>query len=385
MSYYYDVCHDKQQITPTFNKPLLSPNPHHDMRQKCPDMETEHSQAALQETGEQTSLTDMLNQWEEDCRNCHPITPITCVTDCKIWKLKNEFRKLCEKMKNPNFMTNLLNTLKNKRRLQILEIISKERHSMVRLQQELKKLGYYHSQKTITEEYIAPLIEVGLAKENQNSYQATIFGSRLKELIKNFHDIENALPSHSECYEEVTLSALLNAPKTYEDLKGIIQARSVARVLKRLQTAELIDAGKENDYVFYFRTKRDSSKAKFSPTEKRVYENIPPEGVSGRSLAEKARISLRRTYKYLRRLKGKKLVFTRKRPKSYALTDKGLQIALMLERIRNLAMQALATATQLVRNTEVQRMLVPDTSCAVHEKKGKKVISITPLQRIEQN
>jgi len=348
-------------------------------------MKTEHSQASLQETGEQTSLTNMLKEWEEDCRNCHPITPITCVTDCRIWKLKNEFRKLCEKMKNPNFMTNLLNTLKNKRRLQILEIISKERHSTARVQQELKKLGYYHSQKTITEEYVSPLVEVGLAKENQNSYQATIFGSRLKELIKNFRDIEKALPSHSECYEEMTLSALLNAPKTYEDLESIIQAKSVARVLKRLQMAGLIDAGKENDYVFYFRTKRDSDKAKFSPTEKRVYENIPSEGVSVRKLAEKTRISLRRTYKYLRKLRGKKLVFTRKKPKSYALTPKGAQIALTLERICNLAIEALATATQLAKNAETQGLLVPDTSYAIREKKVKEVILIMALQRIKQN
>jgi len=348
-------------------------------------MKTEHSQASLQETGEQTSLTHMLNEWEETCKNCHPLTPIICVTDCKIWKLKNEFRKLYEKIINPNFMTNLLNTLKNKRRLQILEIISKGRYSTATLQEELKKLGYYHSQKTITEEYIAPLIEVGLAKENQNRYQAASFGSQLKELIKNFRNVEEVLPPHSECYEEMALSMLLNAPKTYEDLEGIIPAKSVARVLKRLHTAGLIGTSKENDYVFYFRTKRDSDKAKFSPTEKRVYENIPSEGVSARKLAEKTRISLRRTYKYLRRLKGKKLVFTREKPKSYTLTAKGVQIALMLERIRNLAMEALATATQLARNAETQGLLVPDTSYAIHEKKVKEVIPITALQRIKQN
>ena len=32
---------------------------------------------------------------------------------------------------------------------------------------------------------------------------------------------------------------------------------------------------------------------------------------------------MRRIYKYLRGLKGKKLVFTRKTPKAYMLTDKG--------------------------------------------------------------
>jgi hypothetical protein len=43
--------------------------------------------------------------------------------------------------------------------------------------------------------------------------------------------------------------------------------------------------------------------ASFSPTEKRVYENILPYGISARQLAEKTEISLRRTCKYLRRLK----------------------------------------------------------------------------------
>jgi hypothetical protein len=193
-------------------------------------MKTDHSQASLQGTEEQTSLTHMLNECEEVCRNCHPITPIICVTDCKIWKLKSEFRQLHEKMKNPKFMANLLNALKNKRRLQILEIISKGRYSTATLQEELKKLGYYHSQKTISEEYIAPLIEVGLAKENLNRYQATSFGSQLKELIKNFHNVEEVLPPHSECYEETALGMLLNAPKTYEDLESIIPTKSVARV-----------------------------------------------------------------------------------------------------------------------------------------------------------
>ena len=87
-------------------------------------------------------------------------------------------------------MINLLNTLKNDRRLQILEIISEGYYYIARLQQKLKKRGYYHSQQTIAEEYLAPLIEVGLAVEDQNRYYATVFGCRLNELIKGFSDVE---------------------------------------------------------------------------------------------------------------------------------------------------------------------------------------------------
>ena len=87
-------------------------------------MKTEDYQAQLQETEEKTSLADTVKEWEETCKNCNPLTPVICLTGCKIWKQKNELRKLYRKMKNPNFMIKLLNTLKNDRRLQILEIIS---------------------------------------------------------------------------------------------------------------------------------------------------------------------------------------------------------------------------------------------------------------------
>lgn len=305
------------------------------------------------------------------------------MTDCKIWKQKNEFRILHEKMKNSNFLTNLLNTLKNKRRLKILDIISNCRHSISKLQDELKRLGYYHSQQTITEEYLTPLIEVGLAKENQNQYCITLFGCRLNEIVKEYHEIGDILPAHSECYEETALSTLLNKPKTYEDLEGIIPAKSVARVLNRLQKVKLIETAKENDYVFYFKTKRELDAAKCSPTERRVYENIPLDGVSARKLAEKTGISLRRTYKYLRRLKGKKLVFTRKRLKSYALTAKGFQIAMMLNDIRNLTLE-IAAASIIINKREINKLPMPDTS-QKSEKKRKKLLQLTTIQSTSLN
>jgi predicted transcriptional regulator len=320
-------------------------------------MKTENYPALLQEAEKKTSLTDMVKDWEETCNNCRPLTPITCVTDCKIWKQKNEFRTLCQKMKNKRFMTNLLNTLKNKRRLQILEITSKGQHPLSRLQQELKNLGYYHSQRTIAGEYLTPLIEVGLAEENQNQYHATVFGCQLSKSMKNFNDVEDVLPPHSKCYEETALGMLLDKPKTYEDFEGVIRAKSVARVLSRLQKAKLIETAKENDYIFYFRTKRDSNSVNFSPTERMFYDNIPIDGISARKLAEKTSISLRRTYKYLRRLKGKKMVFAKKKPKSYALTVKGLQVAEMLKGIRNLTLETLATASHITNNNGPHELL----------------------------
>jgi predicted transcriptional regulator len=332
-------------------------------------MKAEDYQAQLQETEEKTSLADTVKEWEETCKNCNPLTPITCISGCKIWKQKNELRTLQMKMKNPSFMMNLLNTLKNDRRLQILKVISEGCHSIARLQQELKKRGYYHSQQTIAKEYLTPLLEVGLAGEDQNRYYTTVFGCRLNKLMKGFSDVENILPPHSECYEETALGMLLDKPKTLEDLEGMIPAKSLARILNRLQKARLIETGKENDYIFYFQTKRDSNRVNFSPTERRIYENISVKGISARKLAEKTSISLRRTYKYITRLKGKKMVFKKKRPKSYALTDKGLKIAKMLRGIRNLSLETSATASHILNNNGPHELPTLVTSQTESQKK----------------
>jgi predicted transcriptional regulator len=320
-------------------------------------MKTVEDTNALQETDEKAELTNILRKSEESCRGCHPITPITCVIDCKIWKLKNEFREVGEKLKNQNFTVLLLNALKNKRRLQILNMISKTRYSITGLQRELRKQRYYHSQKTIAEEYVAPLVEAGLAKQEQDKYYATLFGCKFAELKIETLDIEEALPPHSECYEELALNMLLNKPLTHEDFQdAAIPTKSLPRVLNRLQKTGLIQTPKENDYVFYFQTKRSPNKTRFSPTEKRVYENIPFEGISAQKLAGKTAISLRRTYKYLRRLKGKKMVFIRRKPKSYSLTDKGFQLAMILEKVLNLVTELSVVANQASKTGEIQSL-----------------------------
>jgi hypothetical protein len=325
----------------------------------------------IQGVDNHASLADLTKILKKNCENCRPLTPITCVTACKTWKLKNQLRKLHEKIENPNFLTKLLNTLKNKRRLQLLETISKEHYSITGLQQELKKREFNHSQQTIVEEYITPLIDVGLVDEDHNSYYTTVFGSKLSDLIKDFHDFGNVLPPHSECYEEITLDMLLRGPKTYEELGGIIPAKSVARVLSRLQKSVLAETGKEKDYIFFFRTRRSPNGSNLSCTERRVHENIPAEGICARKLAEKTRISLRRTYKYLRKLKGKKLVFTRKKPTAYALTVKGTQTAMMLEAVHKLAVEASTTTAYFVKDQKaIDELKIENSPKTKKEERG---------------
>jgi len=305
---------------------------------------------ALSEQNEEKKqdLLEMLRTLDAECRNCAPLNPLECVTRCKVWKLKNELRRIRETMNNPNFMKDLFNVLKNETRLHILNAIVKGRYSMSQLQKELKKAGFSHSQDTITEEYVRPLMAVGLAAQARDEYYATMFGGRLTEVLEGFPEFVEVLPAHSECYEETLLSALLAGPKTYQEVEGLISPKVTSRVLKRLKTTDLIKAPEERDYVFFFRSKRDPNKETFFVTERKVYDSLPEDGISAKKLAEKTGLSTRRIYKYLRGLKGKKLVFTRKTPKSYNLTEKGERLALVLKGLQDLIEEVWNSTEQVV-------------------------------------
>jgi predicted transcriptional regulator len=306
--------------------------------------------AALSEQNREKKqdLSEMLKALDAECRNCAPLNPLECVTRCKTWKLKNELRRLRETMDNPDFIKDLFNVLKNETRLHILNAIVKGRYSVSQLQEELKKAGYMHSQDTIAEEYLRPLLDVGLAAEAREEYYATIFGGRLTELLETFPEFVNVLPAHSECYEETLLSALLAGPKTFQEVEELISPKIASRVLKRLKAGELIETPEDRDYVFFFRSKRDPNKEAFSETERKVYFSLPEEGISAKKLAEKTGLSIRRIYKYLRGLKGKKLVFTRKTPKLYGLTAKGEKLASLLQGLQKLVEEVWNSSEQVI-------------------------------------
>ena len=143
-------------------------------------------------------------------------------------------------------------------------------------------------------------------------------------------------PAHSECYEETLLRALIAGPKTFEDIQSLISPKITSRILKRLRSVGLIETPKERDYIFFFKSKRDSTKETLTPTEKRVYEAISTDGTSAGGLAKETGLSMRRTYKYLRGLKGKKLIFIRRTPKMYGLTDQGEKLAYVLDGLHHL-------------------------------------------------
>lgn len=204
----------------------------------------------------------------------------------------------------------------------------------------------------MAEEYLRPLLGVGLATESQDQFCATTFGGRLADLISNIPEFTDSLPAHSECYEESILKFLLEGSKTFAEIQSLIPQKIVSRILKRLKTEGLIETPEERDYIFFFKSKRDPNKEILTDTENRVYSEIPEDGVSAKKLAEKADLSLRRTYKYIRGLKGKKLVFARKNPKAYALTDKGERLAWLLNELNRLVKETLTFSEEFAKHKE---------------------------------
>jgi DNA-binding HxlR family transcriptional regulator len=293
----------------------------------------------------------MLKSLNDECKNCSPSSLLECITRCQTWKLKNELRQLRAAINNPKYIKDLFNVLKNETRLHILKAIVNCRYSVSQLQQELKKTGHIHSQDTINAEYLHPLLVVGLATEARDQYYATTFGGHLTQVIEDFPEFAEVLPAHSECNEETILYALLAGPKTFEAIEALLSSKIVSRTLKRLKQVGLIVTPAERDYVFFFKSKRDPSKETLTEKEAKVYNAIPDAGISAGKLAKETEFSMRIIYKYLRGLKGKKLVFVRKTPKEYALTEKGQKLANVLQGLQELVEEVIQSSEQVIQNS----------------------------------
>ncbi len=340
----YDTCQDGEQPSNCQTQPPFLPLPAPTQNQG------EQKMGHLLQTtqmGEKRDLATMLKTLDAECRNCAPTSALECINRCQVYKLKNELRNLRQTMDNPNYVKELFNVLKNETRLHILKAIAEGRYSVSQLQQELKKNGYSHSQETINEEYLQPLMSVGLATESCEQYYATNFGGRLTEVLGVFPEFADVLPAHSECYEETLLRALLEGPRTFEEIEKVVSPKIASRILKRLRQVGLIITPEERDYIFFFKSKRDPSKETLTATEEKIYQTIPDEGISAGKLSKETHLSLRRIYKYLRSLKGKKLVFVRKTPKAYVLTSKGTTLASVLEELNQIVEETWSSSQQV--------------------------------------
>jgi len=273
-------------------------------------------------------LADIYKELEKICKGCEQ-PPMSCFELCRIWEAKNEFIRMNGFLFEENYLDNLFNAVKNDRRRKIIEALSEHSRSIKGLQAYLKTKGYYHSRRTIASTYVEPLVKLGVVKEDGNKHRLTLYGRKFKDVLSRFNG-ENLLPPHSHGYEEAIVRKLKDGPKTYADLVDSVPKNSLSRSIQRLMEKGLVSKNKSSGYIFYFRTKK-VPKRKFSPTDKKVYEAILEVGVSAKELSEEVDINLRRIYKYLRRLRKRRLVFTRKRSRTYELTLPGRQLANFIE------------------------------------------------------
>jgi DNA-binding HxlR family transcriptional regulator len=301
----------------------------------------------LQETTQMTGLANRVKRLDEDCKYCKPLSPLTCVRDCSVWRLRRELNHLRKILLQNNYRNLLLNVLKNKRRVLILKSSLKRGLTLTQLQRELKRARLYHSQQTILNEYVNPLISVGLVQKHSNRFKTTNFGS---EILKTLRPLTLAgFPPHSGCYEEKIIEVLAEGPKTSEGIKLSVPTESLQRVLNRLHQNSLIEKKDGNTYIYYFKTKRNPKLEELSTTAKRIYDKIPLNGATAKNLARDTHIPIRRVYKNLRKLRGKKLVFKRKLLKTYSLTKRGAQLAEFLQDINLIITEFLETS---LRNVE---------------------------------
>lgn len=277
------------------------------------------------------TLGQTLQVMEERCKSCNVVSPMLCMGQCDTWKVKKELRETTRILSESNHGLKLLNALKNNRRLTMLSILTERPLNLDQLQEGLRKLGYQHSRKTINE-YLQPLINAGLVEEHDKRFRLTLYGGKINEAVVK-HSFSGHLPIHSDGHEETILRSLLDGPKTREELLKVAPAKSLSRTLKRLQKPSIVSNNSPSDRVFYFRTKRAPTMERLSPTQKRIHEAIPQAGISARALSIAAAINLRRVYKYLRNLRGKKLVFRRDMPLCYELTERGKTVAQFLEEV----------------------------------------------------
>jgi predicted transcriptional regulator len=305
----------------------------------------------IQKTENGSYFFQTLKSLDSKCRSCSPITPLECLTRCRVYRLKNELRVLRKNLETPDYIKVLFNVLKNESRLHTLKVLVNSRYSLNQLKFELKKNGYHHSQSAMSKDILQPLTTLGLVCESQGEYNLTLFGSRLTNLLECQAEFPLILPANSKCYEEIVLQHLLSGSKTFESIESVISLRNVSRTLKRLRSTGLIKTSTDREYVFFFKTKRDPINEILTATERKIYDAILYQGISAGKLANQTRFSTRVTYRCLKHLKGKKLVFQRRMPKAYDLTNKGKQLATILYNLQQTVEDAWGSFQQISQDS----------------------------------
>jgi predicted transcriptional regulator len=174
---------------------------------------------------------------------------------------------------------------------------------------------------------------MGLITELSGKYHTTLYGACINDLLDDFDVFTQKLPPQSECHEESLIQLLLSGPKTHEEIKQFLSPIIVSRTLKRLAAADLVNLPANRSYIFFHKSKRSPTLEKLTDSEIKVYQTIPNEGIAADKLAKLVGLSPRRTYAHIRHLKGKTLVFARKIPLTYSLSDNGQKLANIIQKL----------------------------------------------------
>jgi predicted transcriptional regulator len=307
-----------------------------------------HSDQPINEIKEASNLTDALYRAESQCKDCKTSSPMVCVERCDVWRMKHEILEIRKVTGESTHTRRLLNALKSDRRLKILGFLCERSSSVGELQRFLREEGFLHSRTTIFESYVKPLTSVGLVREDGVTFKATFYGRKVHSLLTELGSLD-LLPTRSCCYEEVVLREL-NTPRTFDELATRVPPRSLSRILIRLRVKRLLAERPNSHYVFYQKAK-GRPKMRLSPTERRVFDAIPQVGIPVNPLSSVVGINLRRTYKYLRRLREKKLVFALRTKRTYELTAQGRELLKTIDRIEKIADSSLNIPVPIPQQT----------------------------------
>ncbi|MEM2885919.1 MAG: winged helix-turn-helix domain-containing protein, partial [Thermoproteota archaeon] len=213
---------------------------------------------------------------------------------------------------------------KNKRRVRLARILIDGPKNLGELQQRLKMEGYYHSKETIAKHYALPMEEAGILVWEGGSCRLTEAGRAVVDSLGEA-DLGALFPKGSKCYEEACLIAL-EKNRSYKELLDMIPRADLQRTVRRLAAKGPVAKLKPDRHATY-RLAASGEGARLSVTEEKVLGSISSEGSGVNEISRKAGISVRRTFKYLKRLRERGLVSCSQGLVILSLTEEGKKIA----------------------------------------------------------
>lgn len=260
------------------------------------------------------------------CENCRPTSPVMCMELCQIWGLKREFRDAFEAAARKPSPVDVLNIVKNEKRLKILGVLAEKPYSLEELKHKFEGTSPNQG-PSLSGHYIKPLVEASLIREENGLYGITTTGKNAYDLLTKSGI--TSLPIDRGEHEEKILRVLLSGPKSYDELTRTLSGGSLSRSLEKLRRRGLIAQSGPSGRILYYRTKRRPTR-KLSPTELKLFKALPKEGISARDLGGKVEISIGKVYRYLRRLRFKRHVRKAEKTDLYELTDAGRDLVVSL-------------------------------------------------------